>query len=87
MRWPSRREGWPPAATLAGAFGTLRDHGVISEPTSAALGRAAGLRNVVARGYAGVDVRLVHAAARAGLADLETFAGETAAWTRARAGT
>lgn len=76
-------ENWPPAATLAAAFGTLRDHGVISPATASALSRAAGLRNVVAHGYAGVDVAAVHSAASSGVADLESFAAETAAWTRA----
>lgn len=80
-------EEWPPAATLAAAFATLRDRGVISPSTASALARAAGLRNVVAHGYAGVDVKAVHLAAKTGLAELEAFATETAAWTRARVGT
>jgi len=79
-------EGWPAAVTLASAFGTLRDRGVLSASTAAALARAAGLRNVVAHGHAAVDVAVVHSAAKQGLADLEAFATETAAWMRTRTG-
>lgn len=77
-------EGWPPADTLAGGFERLRDRGVISAPVCAALARAVGLRNVVAHGYAGVRPELIHAAATAGVAALEAFAREVAAWARSR---
>jgi uncharacterized protein YutE (UPF0331/DUF86 family) len=73
-------EGWRAATTLASAFVRLEEHGVLSKATSDALGKAAGLRNVVAHGYGGVDVDRLHRAATAGLADLEAFARETAAW-------
>lgn len=72
--------GWPNARTLAESFDRLREHGVLTRETAQALGRAAGLRNVVAHGYASVDVSLVHAAASAGLADLDAFAREVAEW-------
>ena len=72
--------GWPGARTLAEAFARLHEHGVLTRETSAALGRAAGLRNVVAHGYAAVDVGLVHAAATQGVVDLDAFAREVAAW-------
>jgi uncharacterized protein YutE (UPF0331/DUF86 family) len=39
--------------------------------------------NVVAHGYAGVDVQLVYDAATAGLADLESFAQQVASWLSA----
>ena len=71
---------WRPAGTLAGAFERLREHGVIGAATATSLGRAAGLRHVVAHGYGGIDVRIVHAAATAGATDLEAFAREVAAW-------
>ncbi|MBI4701869.1 MAG: DUF86 domain-containing protein [Deltaproteobacteria bacterium] len=77
-------EGWPPATSLAQAFGRLHEHGLLSRETADALGRAAGLRNVLAHGYAGVNVELVHAAAREGIEDLDRFAREVAAWTGAR---
>jgi uncharacterized protein YutE (UPF0331/DUF86 family) len=57
-------------------------HGVISEAVCGALGREVGLRNVIAHGYAGVRPELVHAAATAGLGDLEAFAREVAAWAQ-----
>lgn len=72
--------GWGTARTLGAAFASLQQHGVLTPPTSAALARAAGLRNVVAHGYSGVDVGKVHEAATQGLADLENFAQEVASW-------
>jgi uncharacterized protein YutE (UPF0331/DUF86 family) len=73
-------EGWPAAASLGAGFERLRDQGVISAPVCEALARAVGLRNVVAHGYAGVRPELIHAAATAGLLDLEAFAREVATW-------
>ena len=73
-------EGWPVATTLAGAFALLHDRGVITMPTATALGRAVGLRNVVAHGYAGINPAMVHGAATMGVQDLEAFAREVAAW-------
>ena len=75
-------EDWPAAASLGAAFECLRDRGVISVPVCAALARAVGLRNVVAHGYAGVRPEMIHAAATAGLADLEAFSREVATWTQ-----
>ena len=48
------------------------------------LQRAVGLRNVVAHGYAGVDVSSVHRASTDGLRDLEEFAAQVAAWVNAQ---
>jgi hypothetical protein len=53
------------------------------EDTAKALGRAAGLRNIVAHVYAVADPLLVWTAATSGLADLEQFAAEIAAWLAA----
>lgn len=77
-------EGWAPVMTLASAFASLHDHGVIGRETADALGRAAGLRNVVAHGYGGVDIARVHAAATRGLCDLEAFRAEVARWVEGR---
>jgi uncharacterized protein YutE (UPF0331/DUF86 family) len=77
-------EGWPPATSLGAAFERLRDRSVISGPVCEALGRAMGLSNVIAHGYAGVRPEMVHAAATTGLADLEAFAREVATWARAQ---
>jgi uncharacterized protein YutE (UPF0331/DUF86 family) len=76
-------EGWRAATTLAGAFQRLGEHGMLTAETADALTRAAGLRNVVAHGYAGVDVGFVHQGATSGLIDLETFSREVAVWVRA----
>jgi uncharacterized protein YutE (UPF0331/DUF86 family) len=73
-------EGWRPALTLADAFERLRENGVLTAPTAAAMAKAAGLRNVVAHGYAGVDVDTVFAAASRGVGDLDAFASELAGW-------
>ena len=73
-------EGWRPASSLADAFDRLHEHGVITKRTAAAMGKAAGLRNLVAHGYAAVDVTMVFAAASRGVADLDTFAAEVASW-------
>ena len=77
-------EGWPPAKNLAQSFTRLQQHGVIDPRTASALARAVGLRNVVAHGYAGIDAEMVHAASTTGLADLDDFARQVAAWTAAR---
>ena len=79
-------EGWPAAATLADAFLRLHEHGVVERSTADALSRAAGLRNVVAHGYAGVDVAVVHGAATRGVVDLESFAREVAVWAKGQPG-
>lgn len=78
-------EGWPAARSLREAFERLHENGVVSADTARAMSRAVGLRNVVAHGYAGVDVAMLHAASHAGLADLERLSGEVAAWVKARA--
>jgi uncharacterized protein YutE (UPF0331/DUF86 family) len=75
-------EGWRPSLTLAGVFDRLAENGVIASRTADAMGRAAGLRNVIAHGYAGVDVAIVFAAASGGVDDLHAFAAEVAAWVR-----
>lgn len=72
--------GWPPGKTLRESFERLDERGVIDAPTAAALSRAVGLRNVIAHGYAAIDPTMVHRAATTGLADLEAFASQVAAW-------
>ena len=62
----------------------LHEQGVIAAATAAALGRAVGLRNVGAHGYAAVDAEMDHAASIAGLGDLDGFARQVAAWLSAR---
>lgn len=74
--------GWPPARSLAEGFSRLEEHGVLTPKTAEALRLAVGLRNVVAHGYARLDVPRAFAAASAGTADLELFAQEVSAWAR-----
>lgn len=78
-------EGWPAARNLAEGFARLEERGVIDAPIAVALGRAVGLRNVVAYGYAGIDADAVHDAATAGVADIDAFARSIAAWAGTRA--
>lgn len=77
-------EKWPPAVTLGDAFQRLGERGVLTPATTAALRRAAGLRNVVAHGYAAADPTLIYRAATEGLGDLVSFEQEVSAWVRAR---
>ena len=75
-------EGWPPATSLGAGFERLRDAGVISGRVCESLVRAVGLRNVIAHGCAGVRPEMVHAASTSGVADLEAFGQEVAAWVQ-----
>lgn len=77
-------EGWSPAATAAQSFQRLSQQGVVSAGSAAALGKAVGLRNLVAHGYSGVEPDLIHLAATRDLADLERFAREIDTWVRSR---
>lgn len=77
-------EAWTPATTLAESFRRLAEKSVVSTATATALASAVGLRNIVAHGYAGIDVELLHAASAAGLDDLERFAADIARWLRAQ---
>ncbi len=74
------------AATLGESFERIHERGVIAAGTAAALSRAAGLRNIVAHGYGGVDAAIVHGAATKGVADLEAFAREVAVWAKSQPG-
>jgi len=77
-------EGWQPVSTARGAIERLEERGVISQETARSLRDAIGLRNIVAHGYSGVDPEQIHAAATAGMADLERFAAEVSAWVEGR---
>lgn len=73
-------ERWPAPASLAESFERLAQHGVISRETADTFRLAVRFRNVVAHGYAGVDVNAVHAGSTSGLGDLDRFAREVSAW-------
>lgn len=77
-------ESLPPAENAAEAFRRLAEHGVISKETAKELAGAAGMRNVVAHGYAGVVPQKIHDAAVNGLADLERFSREVSGWVAGR---
>jgi uncharacterized protein YutE (UPF0331/DUF86 family) len=77
-------EAWPPASSLADSFQRLGEQGVVAPATAAALRRAAGLRNLVAHGYAEANPDLLYAAASSGLPDLQRFASEVSGWVRGR---
>jgi uncharacterized protein YutE (UPF0331/DUF86 family) len=79
-------EGWQAAETVAELFVRLETHGVISAESSDAMRRATRFRNVVAHGYAGIDVGAAHEASTAGLGDLDRFAREIATWLVSREG-
>ena len=77
-------ERWPAAASLAESFARLEQQRVITAKTARHLAQAVGLRNVVAHGYAGLDVRRCFEAAHTGLVDLESFAREVSVWAQAQ---
>lgn len=71
-------EGWPTASSLSAGFDRLVEHGLTTAETAKQLKLAVGLRNVVAHGYAHIDVAIVHAAATTGIEDLRRFAADVA---------
>ena len=71
---------WPTAASLADAFDRLAEHGVIALSTRDSMRGATRIRNIVAQGYAGLDVPKLHDAATRGLAELERLGSEVAVW-------
>lgn len=73
-------ERWPAARSLAEGFERLVDHGILDRATAQALGKAVGLRNVIAHGYAALDVAMLHTAATRGVTDLDAFARQISAW-------
>lgn len=73
-------ERWASARSLAESFTRLEQHGVISPASAAALKQAVGLRNVVAHGYAQLDIEACFRAATTGLTELNTFAQQVGQW-------
>jgi uncharacterized protein YutE (UPF0331/DUF86 family) len=67
-------EKWPVAKSIGDSFTRLEEHGVIPSHLAEALRRGAGLRNWIAHGYSGIDLRMVHRAATDGVDDLDAFA-------------
>ena len=73
-----RRLDTPP--DYGSAFRALGGAGVLDRELAERLVRAVAFRNVIAHGYAGIDLDLLQTAATAGVGDLERFAGEVSAW-------
>ena len=67
-----------------GVLGCSSVSSVVEALRHAQLKRAVGLRNVVAHGYAPVNVTMVHDAATHGVRELETFAHDVAVYLRAQ---
>jgi uncharacterized protein YutE (UPF0331/DUF86 family) len=65
--------GWAPPTDAASTFDVLADHGTIERELAPRLRAAAGLRNRIARDYAGVDHARLHAEFAAGVEPLRRF--------------
>ncbi len=66
-------DGLPPADDYAGTFSVLAQHGRIDAALARAMAQAAGLRNLIAHGYAGLDAGRVHDEAPEGIAAIRSF--------------
>jgi uncharacterized protein YutE (UPF0331/DUF86 family) len=75
--------GWPAARSLAEAFTRLQEREVLPATIAESMRKAVGLRNVVAHGYAGIDVEACFRAGTAGVAHLQAFARAVTAWAAA----
>jgi uncharacterized protein YutE (UPF0331/DUF86 family) len=65
--------GWPAPADASSTFDLLASHGAIERELADGLRGAAGLRNRIAHGYAGVDHARLHEEFQAGVATLRRF--------------
>lgn len=66
-------EGWGVPASYGDGFGLLATHGVIDAALAARMAQAAGLRNRIAHGYAGVDATRLWGEIPDGLATLDAY--------------
>jgi len=71
-------EGWGVPSSYGAGFEILASHGVLEVDLAARLARAAGLRNRIAHGYAGVDAERLWDEIPGGIATLEEFAAAIA---------
>jgi uncharacterized protein YutE (UPF0331/DUF86 family) len=65
--------GWTPPESARGAFEQLASHGLISADLARALGRAAGMRNILVHDYVRVDRQVLVATLSTSLPDLSAF--------------
>ena len=77
-------EALAPPRTVAEGFDRIAQHGVIGQELAARLQRAVGFRNVVAHGYARMNLDVLHGAAMQGADDLQAFVTALAQWTAQR---
>ncbi|MEW6270510.1 MAG: DUF86 domain-containing protein [Thermodesulfobacteriota bacterium] len=71
-------EAWGVPASYADVFGLLANRGVIESELAARLAQAAGLRNRIAHGYAGLDATRLWSEIPDGLAALDEYAAAIA---------
>ena len=65
--------------TMAGAFATMREAGIIDEVLAEAMRRAVGFRNIAVHQYEKMDWQIVFDVATKRIVDLESFARAVAA--------
>jgi uncharacterized protein YutE (UPF0331/DUF86 family) len=69
---------------VAESFERIAEASVISPQLAARLRKAAGFRDVIAHGNARLDLEGLSRAAGEGVADLESYVQEVAAWAQKR---
>jgi uncharacterized protein YutE (UPF0331/DUF86 family) len=79
-------EGWGPAPSLRDHFAILEQQGVIDASLSGELSSAVKVRNVIAHGYADVDVAKLHDAATELASIGERYCASVLAWAEGRKG-
>jgi uncharacterized protein YutE (UPF0331/DUF86 family) len=71
-------DGLPPSDDYAGSFEVLAQHGRIPAELGRQMAGAAGLRNLIAHGYAAMDPLRVHEQAPAGVVAIRQFLDQVA---------
>ena len=73
-------ERWGAPATLGEVFDVLKEHGVLTEVTAAAMRRGARLRNLIAHAYGDIDPTKLFDSASAGIGEIKAFLAEVEKW-------
>ena len=73
-------EGWGVPTSNADAFDSMAQHGVVAKDTAAAVAKVVRARNRIAHGDASIDHARLWTELPDGLATLERFSREVAAW-------
>jgi uncharacterized protein YutE (UPF0331/DUF86 family) len=66
-------QGWTPPDSARAAFEQLASHGLIAPDLAKALGRAAGMRNILVHDYVRVDRQVLVSVLSSSLEDLRAF--------------